>query len=192
MATDTASPKPGAKEQTAAAPATAGARPTRRLIVMIAAAAVLAAASLGAGAFFALRPRDEAASEPAAKAEKADKKGKKDAAKENKGPAKPAQFVNLEVFTVNLRADQDGDRYLQLGVVYEIAGSDANDALKASMPAIRSRILLALTSKSASDLQTTEGKTRLAEELLGIARATLPGAGDKGVAAAHFSAFVIQ
>lgn len=191
MASDTAVSNAKAAAESAPADAAPGAKPRRRLVLVL--AGVLAALAIGAGAWYFLNPRD---AEPAAEAAKGDKKGAKGKAEPAK-PAKPSVFINLDAFTVNLRAEQDGDRYLQLGVVFEVAGSDVSDAVKASMPVIRSRILLNLTAKTAAELQATEGKTRLAEELLAIARTALPGgtaakSADKGVIAAHFSAFVIQ
>lgn len=196
MAKSNTAPKTDSRDAgEAAAPEAAPARKGRG--VLIAVIAVLALLLVGGGAWFFLAGRHAPEAETAAKADKKgdgkDSKDGKDKKAASKDPAKPSVFVSLEPFTVNLRPGQDGERYLQLGLVYEVTGADVSDAIKSTLPVIRSRILLTLTSKTAADLQTLEGKNALSAELLAIARDAAPGAAaDKGIGAAHFSAFVIQ
>ena len=111
---------------------------------------------------------------------------------------KPSVFTPLDPFTVNL-ADRDASHYLQIGLTYEVSGNDVSEEVKAQMPLIRSRILLLLTSKTAVELGTPEGKARLAGELIAVARQPMEGAKapgtqtpDRGIANVHFSAFIIQ
>lgn len=108
-------------------------------------------------------------------------------------PAKKAQgFVPLEPFTVNL-LDRDRERYLQLGVVLETNDSSAADAVKQKMPVIRSQILLLLSSKKGEDLQGTEAKEKLAQDIIAQARVPLEGeAPDRGIERVHFSSFIVQ
>lgn len=112
----------------------------------------------------------------------------------------PPVFINLDPFTVNLA---DRDRYLQLGVVFEVETPEVGEAIKAQMPVLRSRVLMLLTSKTADSLVPAEGKAKLVEELMDIVLDVLPGKetkkgkkkkadDDKGVIAVHFSGFVIQ
>jgi flagellar FliL protein len=113
-------------------------------------------------------------------------------AETNPAPKKtePPAFVNLETFTVNLA---DREHYLQIGLAYEVEGNETTEAMKVHMPILRSKILLLLSSKNSEELATPDGKTRLATDLVDQARETLPlAAPDKGIAAVHFSAFVIQ
>ncbi len=107
---------------------------------------------------------------------------------------KPPVFVPLEAFTVNLRDDGSAEHYLQVGLTYQVTDAGVADAMKTHMPVIRSNILLLLSGKSPGELGTVEGKSRLSHELLRVARAPLPAAEDpaKGIAAVHYSAFIIQ
>jgi len=120
---------------------------------------------------------------PAGNAEAADKDSDK--------PAGKPIFVNLDSFTVNL-AEENGDHYLQVGIVYQVTDDKVGDSMKLHMPILRNRLLLLLSAKRPSDLNTAEGKKKLVEELVVAARESLPGNGDKGVTSALLSSFVIQ
>jgi flagellar FliL protein len=140
---------------------------------LVALIALLLSAAGGAGAYFAFEP--QLGPEPRAET-----------------PA-PPQYVNLEPFTVNLRDDGSSEHYLQLGLVYQVAASAPAEAMKLHLPAIRSAILLLLSSKAPSELATPEGKAKLARELLAAARAPLAGEDStRGILAVHFSSFIIQ
>jgi flagellar FliL protein len=105
---------------------------------------------------------------------------------------KPPVFVTLESFTVNLQPE-NGDQYLQVGLVLKVAESTTADAVKLHMPEIRSRILLLLTSKKASEISTVPGKQRLSTEIIDETR--LPLASQKiqqGILSVFFTSFVIQ
>ncbi len=94
---------------------------------------------------------------------------------ESDGPAKPAVakhdpkavpvFVPLDPFTVNL-ADRDAERYAQVGITLEVVSLQVGDQIKAYMPAIRNNILMALSDRTAADLQTREGKALLAAKVM--------------------------
>lgn len=115
-------------------------------------------------------------------------------AEEEADPEKkaPPVFVTLENFLVNLR-DDDGDHYLQLGLVLEVADQAAVDEVKLQMPRVRNAILLLLSSKKSADIANMEGKQKLSEEILIEARKpmNLPEP-NKGIEGVYFSAFVIQ
>ncbi|MCL4763395.1 MAG: flagellar basal body-associated FliL family protein, partial [Burkholderiales bacterium] len=72
--------------------------------------------------------------------------------------ARPPVFMNLEPFTVNL-AEEEGEHYLQMSVIYQVADEKTVDTLKAYLPVIRNRILLLLSSKKPSDLASALGNT---------------------------------
>ena len=115
-----------------------------------------------------------------------------------KAEPKARVFAPLDSFTVNLRTT-DTEHFLQIGIVFETTGNPVADAIKTNTPLIRSKILYLLTSKSADDLATTEGKTKLAGELLTVVRNGLGGppaagetAADRGVTDVHFASFIIQ
>ena len=104
---------------------------------------------------------------------------------------KPAPvFVPLDNFTVNLA---DREHYLQVGVTYEVHTSQVAEAIKQHMPILRSKILLLLAGKNASELGSAEGKSTLMGELVAQAKNTVPDpTHQSGIETVHFSAFVIQ
>ena len=105
---------------------------------------------------------------------------------------KPPVFVTLENFLVNLR-DDDGDHYLQLGIVLEVSDQATVDEVKLQMPRVRNGILLLLSSKTSSDIATLEGKQRLSEEIMAETRKPMSQPEpNKGIESVYFSAFVIQ
>jgi len=105
----------------------------------------------------------------------------------------PPVFVTLEPFTVNLQEEGGTDHYLQVGIVYQVADGKVTDQLKAYMPVIRSRILVALSAKRPSELASVEGKHKLVDELVATARTALPGeTPERGIDGALLSSFVIQ
>ncbi len=86
--------------------------------------------------------------------------------KKKKDPAAPPVYVALDTFTVNLMPVDDlGDQYLQVVMSLELEDSAEEANLKARMPKIRNDITLLLSSQTAPDLQTAEGKLKLATDL---------------------------
>lgn len=108
----------------------------------------------------------------------------------------PPVFVDLDQFTVNLRADakdEDAGRFIQVKLVAEVKDAASGEVLKNMMPAVRSEILLLLGSKQASELATREGKEKLAQEIIGAAnkpleRSTAP----KSVEHVNFTHLIVQ
>jgi len=117
-----------------------------------------------------------------------DKKEHKEAPKHAIKP----EFVVIESFTVNL-APENGDQYLQIQFTLQVANAEQMELIKTNMARVRSRVLMLLSAKKASELSTTEGKTALAKEI--IAAINLPFA-DKGppqeVTDVLFTNFIIQ
>lgn len=151
----------------------------RRGVVLIAAAAIVVLAAGGGAAWYFLgRQQSPAAPETTA------------------AVRKPAMFMDLEQFTVNL-ADAGGDRFAQVGLVLELGDTKAAEPLKADMPRLRNDILLLLTSKTGDELLTVAGKQKLAEEIAVIAGASAgwaPGNANRAnpVTGVHFSKFIVQ
>jgi flagellar FliL protein len=175
--------------------APAAAKPNKtKLIVIVAAALALLGGGGGAAAYFMLGKKepaevadaDEQAEEPADKAAKDVVKKKK-----KKRTGAPV-FVELDMFTANLR-DTEADRFIQMKLVAEVKDAAAGEMLKTMMPAVRNEVLLLLGSKEAKDVATREGKERLAGEIVAAANKTLegtPAAG--GVQSVNFTHIIVQ
>jgi flagellar FliL protein len=130
-----------------AAPAAEAAAPKKKgkKLILIGGVLVLALGGGGAGAWYFMRPADP----HAAKAE----------------PEKPAQFLPLESFTVNLVGQDGAPQYLQAGLTLKLGHDVKVEAIKERMPEIRNRILLVLSAKKANELLPVAGKNKLAIEL---------------------------
>lgn len=87
-------------------------------------------------------------------------------------PPKTPIFVALEPFTVNLQRETS-DQYLQMGITMKIFEVDIETKIKANLPEIRSKILQLLTTKTATELLTAEGKTQLVREILAMSNAVI-------------------
>jgi len=160
----------------AATAADAGAPPAQKkksgLMLVLLLLIVLGGGGGGAAWWFLGRTPGEAEAKPAA--------------------VKPPVFHTLDPFTVNL-AEENGDHYLQLSIVYQVADEKVVDGVKMYLPVIRNRILLLLSAKRPSELATPEGKQKLVDELVTAARASIPGTTpDRGITGAFLGAFVIQ
>jgi len=87
-------------------------------------------------------------------------------------PAKPPIFLALEPFTVNLQRESS-DQYLQLGITLKLFEAEFDTKIKTSLPEIRSKILQLLTTKTATELLTADGKTRLAKDILSLSNGVI-------------------
>ena len=87
-------------------------------------------------------------------------------------PAKAPIFVALEPFTVNLQRESS-DQYLQIGISMKTFDAEVETKIKANLPDIRSKILQLLTTKTATELLTAEGKKRLVSEILFSANSSI-------------------
>jgi flagellar protein FliL len=117
----------------------------------------------------------------------------KQAAEKRKSFVAPT-FVPFDPYIVNLAAPDD-ERYMQIVVVYQVNNDRAVEALKAMTPLIRSRSLMVLSKKNAEYVQSLDGKQRLMDELLDVARVTLQqqgGSFQDNVLDVHFSSLVVQ
>ncbi|MDC8759312.1 flagellar basal body-associated protein FliL [Janthinobacterium fluminis] len=161
-----------------AAPPAAGASKKKLLIIVL--AAVLGAGGLGGGgAWYFLH-------------------GKKDAEPEHEKPRKkvskagPPVFVPLDPFTVNLQPE-NGEQYLQIAFTLQVSGLEEVELVKLNMPKVRSRLLLLLSSKKASELNTGEGKKQLADEIIEQVNEPFETRGSRQeVSEVLFTSFIIQ
>lgn len=77
----------------------------------------------------------------------------------------PPQYVPLEQFTVNLVPEQ-GEQYLQIQFTLQVSTAEQLELFKTNSAKVRSRVLLLLSGKKASEISTLEGKAQLAKELI--------------------------
>ena len=107
-------------------------------------------------------------------------------------PPKPPVFSALEPFVVNLQPEM-GEQYLQVAMTLQVPEQIHADRIKAYMPVIRSRLLVLLSNKRASELTKPDGKHKLAEEIIAMLNEPFTaGAQPLGVSSVFFTAFVIQ
>lgn len=176
---------------------------SKKKLIIIIAAVVLVLAIGGGAAWFMLAKKPappHGKKADAEHAEAAEGEGHGEAAEEEHeeegggggGHGGGPTFVTLDAFTVNLQPDPD-EKYLQLEMSLQVSKPEDGDLFKAHMPAIRSRILLLLSSKTAKEISTTEGKQKLTEEILAEVRKPFKEKGKpQKVSAVFFTSFVIQ
>lgn len=146
-----------------------------KLIAIVAVAGVLLLGG-GAGAWFMLGKKS--ADQPGAEAKVA--------------PKKMPVFVELDMFTVNLK-DKEDERFMQVKLVAEVKDAQAGEMLKTLMPSVRNEILLLLGSKQAGEVATREGKEKLAQEIVASANKVLEGTpAAKTVEGVNFTHLIVQ
>lgn len=160
----------------AAAAAAGDAAPKSKKTLMIAAiVGVVALAAGGGGAWFFLSQKGD---------------GHKQEAKHE--PPAPPVFMPPETFTVNLQPEGE-EQYLQVGLVVQVKDQAASDKMKLYMPQIRSRLLMLLSSKKASEIMDMPGKNKLIEEIIAqIKQPFVQGEEPIQVSSVHFTDFIIQ
>jgi flagellar FliL protein len=168
---------------------------SKKLLFIIIGVLVLALAG-AAAAFILLKKNaaedgEEVEEEPVAAVHKVD-------------PKHPPTYLPLDSMVVNL-ADPGGNRYIQIGLTLQLQDAHTGDAVKAFMPSIRSRILVILSKRTAEDVLSAEGKSRLGNDIIAAVSEVMgypaPKAEDEGkkkrgpaspVQAVLFSSFIVQ
>jgi len=169
------------KAEAAAAPA--GGK--NKLFVMIGAAVLVLGLGCGAGWYF-MHGSSEESSTPAKKSHDSGGSSKK------KKEEHPPEYLAVEPFTVNLQPE-NGDQYLQVAFTLQVDGAEQAEAIKKNMAKVRSRVLLLLSGKKASEINTVEGKQQLAGEILAAVKLPFAEHGDEQeVSDVLFTSFIIQ
>ena len=155
----------------------------KKLMIMAIAGVLVLGGGAGAGWFFLHGAGDA----EAAHADEAPKKKKK----KDKEHAK-AEYVPVESFTVNLQPE-NGDQYLQVQFTLQVEGPEQVALVKDNMAKVRSRVLLLLSGKKASEINTVEGKQQLAAEIKAVVHEPFDEGGDgQDVSDVLFTSFIIQ
>jgi flagellar FliL protein len=164
----------------AAAPAAGG---KNKLFMMIGAAVLVLGLGGGAGWYF-MHGSSAEASAP-------DKKDHGGGSKKKK-EEHPPEYLAVEPFTVNLQPE-NGDQYLQVAFTLQVDGAEQAEAIKKNMAKVRSRVLLLLSGKKASEINTVEGKQQLAGEILAAVKMPFAEHGEEQeVSDVLFTSFIIQ
>lgn len=119
------------------------------------------------------------------------KKAKEERSGEKSASRTPV-FVVIEPFVVNLQ-QENGDQFLQVALTLQVPNAETAETIKLFMPQIRSRLLMVLSSKKASELLTSEGKHNLTDEIIDQLGDPFAG-GAKGptITDVFYTSFVIQ
>jgi flagellar FliL protein len=156
------------KAEAAAAP-----KGSKKLVMMIAVAVLVVGAGGGAAWFFTQGKPAGAAEHKAVKAE-------------------PPTYVPIEQFTVNLQPE-NGDQYLQIAFTLQVPNQKEGEVFKANMAKVRSRVLLLLSGKKASEIATVDGKRQLATEIVAALKQPFVDQGEpQQVSDVLYTAFIIQ
>ena len=104
----------------------------------------------------------------------------------------PPVFVPIDAFTVNLQPET-GDQFLQIAFTLQVAGQEQVELIKTNMPKVRSRLLLLLSSKKASEINNGEGKRQLVSDIIGQVKLPFEDKGpEQEVTDVLFTSFIIQ
>ncbi len=153
------------------------AKPKKSKKMIIALALVILLAGGGAGAWYFMTQK---AASPGHAAEKKIEE------------AAPPVFLPLEVFTVNLQAE-NGDQFLQTTLTLQVADAAQAELIKLYLPHVRNRLLLLLSGKKAAEILTVEGKNNLSNEILDIFKQPITAQGPTiKVSSVLFTSFVVQ
>jgi flagellar FliL protein len=107
-------------------------------------------------------------------------------------PAVKPEYVPIEAFTVNLQPE-NGEQYLQVQFTLQVEGAEQATLVKDNMAIVRNRVLLLLSSKKASEINTVEGKQHLSSEIQAAITEPFEKQGDEQeVSDVLFTSFIIQ
>ena len=88
---------------------------------------------------------------------------------------------------------ETGDQYLRVAFTLQVEGAEQAELIMMNMAKVRSRVLLLLSGKKASEINTVEGKQRLAGEILAVVKEPFSEGGEaQDVADVLFTEFIIQ
>lgn len=99
-----------------------------------------------------------------------------------------ARFFSVGDFTANL-AGPASSSYVKVTVNFEISTDADEEEMKQRKPQFRDKIISLLNSKKPSDLQSSEGRNYLKEEIKTVANTFVKKGKVEGV---YFSAFVVN
>ncbi|UTH74349.1 flagellar basal body-associated FliL family protein [Chromobacterium sp. IIBBL 290-4] len=102
----------------------------------------------------------------------------------------PPVFEKMDTFVVNL-AGNDGS-LLQVDMQAELSDEEAKKKFTDYAPKIRSAVILLLSSKSAAEISTADGKVKLKAQVKQIINEAMDAGEDPPVDSVLFTSFIIQ
>ncbi len=111
---------------------------------------------------------------------------KKEAKKKHEGPP---VFEKMETFVVNLAG---GGSLLQVDMQAQLLDEEAKKKFTDYMPRIRSGVLLLLSSKTAEELSTPDGKVKLKAQVKQIINESMDSGDEELIQSIEFTSFIIQ
>ncbi len=103
-------------------------------------------------------------------------------------PPSDARFFSVGDFTANL-AGPASSHYVKVTVNFEISKDADEEELKQRKPQFRDKVISLLNSKQPGDLQSSEGRNYLKEEIKTVSNTFLKKGKVEGV---YFSAFIVN
>ena len=151
-----------------AKPAETGDTPpkSKKMLIIIIAVVVLLAGGGGAAYFLMKKPAHPPKQEQSAEAgdvNAEDSAAEEDGAGDGHGKAAP-KYVDLGTFTGKL-VDSSADRYLQISISAKLSKPELEEKIKERNPEIMHKINMLLQSKRPAELETVEGKEKLANDI---------------------------
>ena len=107
---------------------------------------------------------------------------------EGEGKKGDASLVHLVPFILNV-GDTKDPRFLKLAVCLDLSAPTLAERVKTRNGAIRDAVIMIVTSKTAQDIMSAEGRLQLKDELLERINSVL---GNKAVKGIYFTDFVVQ
>lgn len=105
----------------------------------------------------------------------------------------PTTFIKIEPFTVNLQPEERKSSYLQVELSLKVNETEVITAIENSKPEIRNQILLLLSSKKPSEINTLEGKQKLNQDIIQAVRSKMESESlQNDILDALFTSFIIQ
>jgi flagellar FliL protein len=118
--------------------------------------------------------------------------GKADGNEHNAMKAEPPEYVPIDAFTVNLQPE-NGEQFLQIQFTLQVANPEQGQVIKDHMAKVRSRVLLLLSGKKASEISSVDGKRQLASEIMAALKQPFSAKGaPQQVNDVLFTSFIIQ
>ncbi len=98
--------------------------------------------------------------------------------------------ASVDSIVVNLMGPTQ--QYIQVGMTLKLSKPEVADKIKLYMPVVRNNLILLLTTKSASEVETLDGKQKLVKESKNIINKAIELTGKEGVTDVLFTSFIIQ